>query len=89
MMRMSRRTNLLLPEALVDEVDQVAGPRGRSRYIAEAVEARLKRDRLRAVVERTAGAWSAADYPEWDSPEKVVEWVRARRAEVTDPGPED
>ncbi len=84
---MSRRTNLLLPEALVEEVDRVAGPRGRSRYIAEAVQARLKRDRLRAVVERTAGAWSAVDYPEWDTPEKVVEWVRARRAEVTDPGP--
>ncbi len=87
-MRMSRRTNLLLPEALVEEVDQVAGPRGRSRYIAAAVEARLKRDRLRAVVERTAGAWTTVDYPEWNSPEAVVEWVRARRAEVTDPGPE-
>lgn len=84
---MSRRTNLLLPEALVEAVDQVAGPRGRSRYIAEAVEARLKRDRLRAVVERTWGSLDPADYPEWATSEAVVEWVRARRAEVTDPGP--
>lgn len=85
-MRMSRRTNLLLPEDLVAEVDRVAGPRGRSRYIAEAVQARLRRDRLREVVERTWGVLDPADYPEWSTPEKVVDWVRARRAEITGPG---
>lgn len=84
--RMSRRTNLLLPEDLVAEVDRVAGPRGRSRYIAEAVQARLRRDRLREVVEQTWGVLDPADYPEWSTPEKVVDWVRARRAEVTGPG---
>lgn len=83
--RMGRRTNLVLPEALVAEVDRIAGPRMRSAYIADAVEARLRRDRLREVVERTAGALDPADYPEWSTPEKVVEWVRARRAEVTGP----
>lgn len=88
LVRMSRRTNLLLPEDLVAEVDRVAGPRGRSRYIAEAVQARLRRDRLREVVERTAGAWSAEEYPEFATPEAVVAWVRERREEKTDPGPE-
>lgn len=84
--RMNRRTNLVLPEALVAEVDRIAGPRRRSRYVAEAVEARLRHDRLRAVVERTAGAWKAEDYPEFATPEAVVAWVRARRSETTDPG---
>jgi hypothetical protein len=84
--RMSRRTNLVLPEALVAEVDRIAGPRRRSHYVAEAVEARLRRDRLRAVVKRTAGAWKAEDYPEFATPETVVAWVRARRSETTDPG---
>ena len=37
--RMSVRTNLLLSEDLVKEVDHIAGPRGRSRYVAEALEA--------------------------------------------------
>ncbi len=82
---MSRRTNLVLPEALVAEVDRIAGPRRRSRYVAEAVEARLRRDRLREVVLRTAGAWKAEDYPEFATPEAVVAWVRARRAEKTGP----
>lgn len=86
--RMGRRTNLVLPEALVAEVDRIAGPRMRSAYIAEAVEARLRRDRLREVVARTHGVLKPEDYPEWSTPDKVVEWVRARRAEVTGPGVE-
>ena len=83
--RMSRRTNLILPEALVAEVDRIAGPRMRSAYIADAVEARLRRDRLKEVVARTAGAWTAADYPEFATSDKVVAWVRARRVETTGP----
>jgi metal-responsive CopG/Arc/MetJ family transcriptional regulator len=84
---MAVRTNLLLPRDLVDEVDHFAGPRGRSRYVAEALRARIKRDRLREVVERTAGALRAEEYPHWSTPEKVVEWVRELRAEETDSGP--
>ena len=64
-MRMARRTNLLLPEELVREVDHFAGPRGRSRYVAEALRARIRRDRLREAVERTAGVLSTEDYPDW------------------------
>ncbi|TMB58160.1 MAG: ribbon-helix-helix protein, CopG family, partial [Chloroflexi bacterium] len=37
------RTNLTLPEELMREVDALAGPRGRSRYVAEAVAQRVKR----------------------------------------------
>ena len=87
--RMGRRTNLVLPEALVAEVDRIAGPRMRSAYIAEAVQARLRRDRLREVVERTAGAWTSSEYPEFATPEDIVAWVRARRAETTGPVEED
>lgn len=81
---MTVRTNLLLPKALVDEVDRYAGPRGRSRYVAEALEARLRRDRLREAVRSTAGRLRPDDYPYWGSRDRVVEWVRARRAELTD-----
>ena len=85
--RMARRTNLLLPDDLVREVDRVAGPRGRSRYVAEAVEHQLRRDRLRKAFESTFGALDPADHPEWSTPEKVEAWVRERRAEETDAGP--
>lgn len=82
-MRMNVRTNLLLPETLVADVDHFAGPRGRSRYVAEALEARLKRDRLLEAIDATAGAWK--DHPLFPTDESVVEWVRALRAEGTDP----
>ena len=86
-MRMTVRTNLLLPRELVEDVDHFAGPRGRSRYVAEALTEKLRRDRLREVVEATAGAWRG--HPLFPTPESVVEWVRERRRETTDPGPED
>lgn len=85
---MNVRTNLLLPRELVDEVDRFAGERGRSRYVAEALRARLKRDRLKEAIEKTAGVLRPEDYPEWATSENVVEWVRARRSEVTSEPPE-
>ena len=78
---MNVRTNLLLPRDLVEEVDRYAGPRGRSRYVAEALAMRLRRDRLREAVRATAGAWK--DHPDFPTPEAVVAWVRALRAEET------
>lgn len=83
-MRMTVRTNLLLPKELVDEVDRHAGPRGRSRYVAEALAERLRRDRLREIVSSTAGTLRRDDYPHWRSPEDVVSWIRERRAEETE-----
>jgi Arc/MetJ family transcription regulator len=79
--RMAMRTNLLLPEALVAEVDRVAGPRGRSRYVAEAVERRLRADRLRDAARAVAGSWR--DHPEFPTSAAVVEWVRRGREERT------
>ncbi len=83
--RMNVRTNLLLPADLVAEVDAVAGPRGRSRYVAEALERQLRRDRWWAAAQAAAGAWSAETHPQFATPGDVLEWVRASRAEVTVP----
>jgi hypothetical protein len=85
--RMTVRTNLLLPRELLDEVDRYAGARGRSRYVAEALTERLKRDRLRESVRATAGAWR--DHPLFPTSDAVVTWIRERRAETTAPGPDD
>lgn len=86
---MNVRTNLVLPKELVDEVDRYAGPRGRSRYVAEALGERLRRDRLRGAIESSAGSLQGADYPQWRTSEDVVAWVRQLRAEETDPVGED
>jgi hypothetical protein len=85
---MAVRTNLMLPPELVAEVDRIAGPRNRSRYVAEAVQARVRRDHLKEVWDRSFGILKKEDHPEWATSDMVVEWVRALRAEETDPGPE-
>ena len=84
-MRMAVRTNLLLPEDVVEALDRVAGPRGRSRYVTEAVRERIRRDERAAAMREAAGSWR--DHPLFPTSEAVLEWVRAGRAERTNPGP--
>jgi metal-responsive CopG/Arc/MetJ family transcriptional regulator len=76
------RTNLTLPVELLREVDELAGPRGRSRYVAEAVAQRVKRDRLGKAIRDTAGIMVGK--PGWMSPDEVLQWVRNLREEETD-----
>lgn len=77
------RTNLTLPEALIREVDEIAGPRGRSRYVADAVAQRVKRDRLRRAIDSSAGSL----VPKGGRPmtrEEVSAWVEELRSEDSD-----
>ena len=76
------RTNLTLPEDLLAAVDELAGPRGRSRYVAEAVAQRVKRDKLGKAIRETAGIMVGS--PGWMSPDEVVRWVDFLRSEETD-----
>jgi metal-responsive CopG/Arc/MetJ family transcriptional regulator len=76
------RTNLTLPQDLLAEVDELAGPRGRSRYVAEAVAQRVKRDKLGKAIRETAGIMVGS--PGWMSPDEVVAWVDFLRSEETD-----
>jgi hypothetical protein len=50
------RTNITLPAEVLALVDEVAGPRGRSAYIAEVVARQVRRDNAIRVVRETAGA---------------------------------
>ena len=76
------RTNLTLPEELLREVDELAGPRGRSRYVAEAVAQRVKRDRLGKAIRETAGVLAGTPYAM--TPDEVLAWVQDLRSEETD-----
>lgn len=76
------RTNVTLPEELLEEVDRLAGPRGRSRYVAEAVRLRLKRDRLGRAIRETAGILKGTPYEM--SRDEVSRWIDELRSEETD-----
>ena len=85
--RMNVRTNLMLPKELVEAIDEVAGPRGRSRYVTEVLERQIRRDRWHAAAMATAGA--RKDHPLFPTDESVVEWVRAGRRDTRDPWAEE
>jgi metal-responsive CopG/Arc/MetJ family transcriptional regulator len=76
------RTNLTLPEDLLREVDDLAGPRGRSRYVAEAVAQRVKRDRLGRAIGETHGILVGT--PHQMTRSEVTAWIDDLRSEETD-----
>ncbi|HLB38628.1 MAG TPA: hypothetical protein VJL31_18810 [Gemmatimonadales bacterium] len=83
---MNVRTNLVLPRELVAEVDRIAGPRGRSRFVAEALEQAVRRERQRAAMR--AGVGMLANEPDlehWSTPDRVVAWVYEQRSGGRDP----
>lgn len=76
------RTNVTLPVELLDRVDELAGPRGRSRYVAEAVAEKVRRDELGAAIRETAGAMVGK--PGRMTPDEVAAWVDELRSEDTE-----
>jgi metal-responsive CopG/Arc/MetJ family transcriptional regulator len=76
--------NMSLPEDLVHQLDEVAGPRNRSAFAEDALRRAIKREQWRLSIERTAGSLRAEDYPHWRTSEDVVRWVEDMRAEETD-----
>lgn len=75
------RTNLTLPADLLAEVDVIAGPRGRSRYVAEAVVQRVRRDRLGRAIQ---AASATVDNASRLSRDDVSRLVNELRSEETD-----
>jgi metal-responsive CopG/Arc/MetJ family transcriptional regulator len=76
------RTNVTLPARLLEEVDRYAGRRGRSRYVAEAVAQRVRRDALGAAIRETAGAMTGR--PGHRTPDEVARWLDEIRSEETE-----
>jgi metal-responsive CopG/Arc/MetJ family transcriptional regulator len=83
-----RRAHIIMPAELVAEIDAQVGPRKRSRFVQEAVEEKLQRNRLRASLPKMAGSLTNVDIPGWESSEAAAEWVRAQRRGGDEPCPE-
>jgi len=77
------RTTITLPEPLVEEIDRVAGARGRSGFLARAARNELKRTRLALALDAARGALVGTDA--WRSGDEILEFVDRLRAEDRDP----
>jgi hypothetical protein len=75
------RLHIALRDDLVDELDRRVGPRRRSAFIAQAVEAALDDERRWELIESSLGAISDKGH-DWDTDPSA--WVREqRRADET------
>jgi metal-responsive CopG/Arc/MetJ family transcriptional regulator len=71
------RTNVTIPSDLLAEVDKLAGPRGRSAFVADAVAYKVKRERLRRALDQLRGAFVGT--PSYMTPDEAYRWVREQR----------
>lgn len=77
-----KRAHVVIQEELINEIDQLVGPRKRSQFITEAVEKELDHLKFLKAVRETAGAWKAEDHPELKKgTSKWVETIRRRDEE--------
>jgi hypothetical protein len=74
------RTHFIAPKDLIEVVDDFVGPRGRSKFIAEAVTEKVKREKLLRAT-REAMKLPPVDVPEWATPELADKWLNDLRAE--------
>ncbi|MCP4165185.1 MAG: ribbon-helix-helix protein, CopG family [Chloroflexi bacterium] len=76
----SQKITVTLPKRLLERLDERVTTRGRSRFIAEAIEDRLALQEQVAVLEETAGAWSDVNHPDMNSGEAIDQWIDGLRA---------
>lgn len=74
------RLNLYLPKGLVEDLRRYVPDRERSRFVSEAVAQRLRRLKLKAAIEASAGAWGDEDHPELATPQDIDRWIEEGRA---------
>lgn len=75
---MLTRTNITIPSELLDQIDEIVGPRGRSRYIAEALRRQIRGDRQRKAFEESFGVLVGT--PAWMDSDQALAFARKLRS---------
>ena len=73
----TRRTHIVISEALVSEIDRLVGKRGRSEFLTQAAEKELRRLQQIRALENVTGAWKDKDHPELKG--GAASWVKQIR----------
>ncbi len=78
-MDIKKRTHIVVPRELVDEIDKLSGKRKRSWFITQTLKREIRRLNFIDAVKETAGAWKDEDHPELRK--GVSSWVKNLREE--------
>jgi predicted ArsR family transcriptional regulator len=73
------RTHVILSDEVLKAVDEVAGKRGRSRFLEEAAREKLEQLALADSIEATAGIARGRPYRQWRDRGAANAWVRKTR----------
>ena len=76
---MKTKAHLVIPHDLLEEVDQIAGKRRRSLFIAEATREKLQRERFLKTLEETQGAWSDKNHPHLKTTRDIERFISNKR----------
>jgi hypothetical protein len=60
----SQRAHIVLPNELIEEIDSLVGPRGRSAFLVETARAELRRRRLLSFLHNEKLVWKDQHHPE-------------------------
>jgi Arc/MetJ-type ribon-helix-helix transcriptional regulator len=73
----NKRTHIVIPERLAEEIDTLVGKRSRSSFLTEAAWKEVRRLRMLNALEQASGSWKDKDHPELkDGAARYVEKIR-------------
>jgi len=75
------RAHIVVEDELLDAVDRIAGPRGRSRFIEAAIRSRLEQIDLETELQTAGPLIDIEEHPDWATSESTEAWVRKLRDE--------
>ncbi len=75
----AQRAHIVLPESLVQDIDALVGPRGRSAFLVESAQTEIQRRQLLQFLQDDTPAWKDEDHPELA--QGTSAWVRSVRRE--------
>src|ERR1700676_4461478 len=75
----TKRAHVLLPEDLLQEIDALVGPRGRSSFLVETARQEVRRRKMLHFLKNKDFAWKDKDPPELVR--GAAAWVRQLRTE--------
>jgi hypothetical protein len=73
------RTHVVMSDELLEQIDQVVGERGRSRFLEDAAREKLDRLELERLLVATKGVARGKSYGHWRAPKTAARWVRRGR----------
>ncbi len=76
----TRKTQVVFPEDVLEEVDRVVGSRKRSEFVVEATREKLERLRFAKALRRAAGSWSDESHPHLQTQADINRYLRKVRA---------